>query len=114
MGNIQDYTHQIKEYLTERDWFKYNNPKDTTLAMMIETAEVLEHVQWRTPEEAREYVQKNKEAFGDEIADVFIYLLQICIASDIDLSEAFERKLEKVKKKYPAKDVFGEHKNKYG
>ena len=44
---------------------------------------------------------EKQEDLADELSDVLAYLLQIAHDFDIDMKEAFMRKLEKSAKKYP-------------
>ena len=50
----------------------------------------------------------------DEIADVFVYLLDLCDLFDIDLSDAVLEKMKHNERKYPAHKVRGKsHKYTY-
>lgn len=98
---------KIINFNTARDWDQFHKPKDLAISLALEAAEVLEHVQWKSDEQFAEYLNTNKEAFGDELADVFIYLLQLANKTDIDILEAAERKMEKNEKKYPVEKARG-------
>jgi NTP pyrophosphatase (non-canonical NTP hydrolase) len=41
---------------------------------------------------------------SDEVADVFIYLISLINCLNIDLTEIFQRKMEKNRKKYSKKE----------
>ena len=53
---------------------------------------------------------EKQEDLADELSDVLAYLLQIAHDFDIDMKEAFLRKLEKSTKKYPVEKARGSHK----
>ena len=67
-------------------------PQNLAISMSLEAAEVLEHFQWNGEIE-------DKEALGSELADVFLYLLQLAYISGIDLEEATLKKVELNKKR---------------
>ncbi|MES2224115.1 MAG: nucleotide pyrophosphohydrolase [Patescibacteria group bacterium] len=93
----------IHTYLKARGWDKLP-PADLAKALSIEASELLEHFQWGspTPEEVRMDKGKFLE-IQSEVADVFIYCLDIADRLGFDLEKATKEKLKKVNKKYPAK-----------
>lgn len=94
---------EIKKYLKERRWDKLA-PADLAKSIMIEGAELLEHFQWSNP--TPEEIKKDKEKFLEiqsEVADVFIYCLDMADRLGFDIEKAVSLKLAKVKAKYPAK-----------
>ncbi|MBF0478014.1 MAG: nucleotide pyrophosphohydrolase [Candidatus Omnitrophica bacterium] len=108
--NIAQLKEIIKKFVTERDWFQYHSPKNLSMSISIEAAELMEHFQWMTTEQSLE-VKSNKEKMEeikDEVADVGIYLLNFCNVLGIDFSNTVEKKLEKSAKKYPANLVKGQ------
>ncbi|NCS72063.1 MAG: nucleotide pyrophosphohydrolase [Candidatus Magasanikbacteria bacterium] len=115
MSDIPRLTKQIIDFCEERDWLKYMTPKDLAISLSIEAAEVLEHVQWKSTEEIQHALSNpnGKEAFADELADVFAYLLELAYVTDIDLATALEKKMEKNAIKYTVDGSRGKHTNKY-
>jgi dCTP diphosphatase len=109
-----DRLHKLAELLLqfrdERDWKQFHNAKDMALSLVLEAAEVLELHQWKNGEELDEHLGANKEHLGDELADVLGWVLLIAADRGIDIGEAFRRKLEKNKQKYPADLVRGSSK----
>ena len=99
---------EIKEYLEERGWDKTNTPPDVAKSIVIEAAELLELFQWGSI--SKEELLKDNEHFEEvkkELADVFIYCLDMTVVLDIDAEEIIREKLDMVKKKYPAEKVRG-------
>ena len=47
------------------------------------------------------------EAIEDELADIMLYLAQLCSKLNVDLDQAVQRKLLKNAAKYPADEVRG-------
>ena len=50
-----------------------------------------------------------RAAIGDELADVFFFLLRFAQMNGFDLVDCFERKMEKNAKKYPVDKVKGKN-----
>lgn len=105
--DIQNLTQHIRDFVHERDWEQFQNIKDLALSLSLEAAEVLEHFQWKNGPQVDEYVQSNKEELSDELADVFVYILEMCFYLDIDIIDAAYKKMEKNAKKYPVEKSKG-------
>ncbi len=80
---------------------------------MLEAAEVGEHFQWKNPEEINAYIKKNKDAIGQELADVLQYLFYLAYELHEILEKAFYQKLKKNEKRFPVKKIKGKHTNHY-
>ena len=101
---------KIQQFRDERDWKQFHNPKDLAVSISIEAAELLEHFQWRTPEQSDKKVHNDRDKIAEEMADVYIYLLELSDITGIDLIEATEKKIEKNAKKYPVEKSKGNSK----
>lgn len=100
---------QILAFRRERDWEQFHTPKDLAIALNLEASEVLEHFVWKSKEEMERYVKEKRVEIGDELADVLYWVLLLAHDMDIDLVEAFGRKMEKNEKKYPVSKAKGKH-----
>ena len=109
MNNIAALTEKIKKFRDERDWMQFHNHKDMALSLMLEAAEVLEHFQWKSPEEVNSYADKSKNQISQELADVAMYLFELADNLGIDLAEAIENKIEINARKYPVHKAKGKH-----
>ena len=81
-------------------------PDHVAKSISIEAAELLELFQWSNP--TVEEVKSNKEKLAElsgELADVFIYSLQMTLLLGLDADEIVEAKLKFADKKYPAELV---------
>jgi NTP pyrophosphatase (non-canonical NTP hydrolase) len=99
----------VKQFIDERDWQKYHNPKNLAISISIEAAELMELFQWLTMEESI-LLKDNKRKFEkikEEIADIIIYCISLGNVLDIDLSKAILDKIEKNKSKYPTSKYKG-------
>lgn len=110
MSELKKLTDKILVFIKERDWEGWQKPKDLAIALSLEAGEVLEHFLWKNETEVVEYVANNKEKISDELADVFIYLLELAHNTDINLVEAAEKKMKKNAIKYPIEKAKGSNK----
>ena len=109
MSEIKKLTEKIIEFRNERDWEQFHKPKDLAISLSLEASELLEHFQWKSNEEIEEYIKNNKEEIGDELGDVFNYLLIMAHDFGIDLADVAMKKIEKNKAKYPVEKAKGKH-----
>lgn len=102
---MKDIENEIRKYLKERNWDTLH-PSDIAKSICIESAELLEHFQWSdvTIEEVKQDTEKLEE-IKKELADVFIYALDMAVLLDLDTEKIIKEKLDLVKKKYPATAV---------
>ncbi|MEA3266704.1 MAG: nucleotide pyrophosphohydrolase [Candidatus Fermentibacteria bacterium] len=98
---------EIRKFNDERDWAKFHSPKNLATSVLIEAAELAEIFQWLTEEESRTLGHKAKIHAEEEIADVFIYLLNLADKLGIDPVEASHRKILQNGKKYPVNSSRG-------
>ena len=96
---------RLRDFAIARDWQPFHSPKNLAMALMVESAELLELFQWLTTEQSNTLTRDaaDKERVGDEIADVLLYLLQLADRTGVDVEEAVERKLRKNAEKHPPK-----------
>lgn len=89
----------VAEFVAERDWEQFHSPKNVSMALAVEAAELMEHFLWDSPEASR--AKGLDEAVREEIADIFLYLVSFANATGIDLSTAIRDKMRKNAEKYP-------------
>ena len=95
---MKEIIKKIIEFRDERGWAAYHNEKDLAISISLEANELLENFQWKTSEEA---VDESMQNIKEEMADVFIYLLQLADKLNIDLEEEAFEKMKKNALKYP-------------
>jgi dCTP diphosphatase len=110
MSDLQNLTKLITKFRDARDWKQFHNPKDMSLSLVLEATEVMEHFQWKNEGEVKKYVETNRDEIGEELADVFYWILLMSHDLNIDLKEALERKMIISNKKYPVEKAKGTHK----
>jgi NTP pyrophosphatase (non-canonical NTP hydrolase) len=99
----------VQRFVDERDWSQFHNPKDLSISLSIEAAELLEEFQWLTVEQVDEASRdpKARSRVASELADVLIYGLCLANALDLDLTTAVREKLAASERKYPAERFRG-------
>ncbi len=107
MNEIKQITEKIKKFRDERDWKQFHNHKDVALSLVLEATEVLEHFQWKKPEEVDTHAAACKDEIADELADVAIYLFELADNLGISLPKAIESKMKKNALKYPVEKAKG-------
>src|SRR6478672_8215260 len=101
---LSDIRDIIRRFVDERDWRQFHSPKNLSMSLAIEAAELMEHFQWIDIAESRQIAEDPKKlaAVRDEMADVLCYLLALANELQIDLSTAIRDKMVKNAAKYPA------------
>ena len=98
---------KLRSFAADRDWDQFHSPKNLSMALMVEVAELMEHFQWLTEAQSLDLATKSKDAVSEELADILLYLVRLSDKLDVDLPKAALRKLEKNAAKYPAEQVRG-------
>ena len=100
----------VCDFRDERDWRQFHSPKNLSMSIAIEAAELMEHFQWLTTEEATDLARSaasSRQAIVDELADVLIYCISLADILDCDIGQIVFDKLAKSGAKYPADKYYG-------
>jgi dCTP diphosphatase len=99
----------VTAFVVARDWQPFHSPKNLSMSIAIEAAELMERFQWLTVAEAQAAVEDSDEqaAVADELADILIYCLSLSNALDLDISSAVLGKLQTNETRYPADEFRG-------
>ena len=104
---LEDLIKTIEDFSKKRDWIKFHSPKNLSMALAVEAAELAEIFQWLTEEESKNDDPKRIDRVREEIGDIMIYLVELSDKLNIDpLTAAFD-KIKKNAKKYPISNVKG-------
>jgi dCTP diphosphatase len=101
--DLEKLSEEISTFTQERDWDQFHSIKNLSMALSVETSELLEIFQWMSEDQSNE-VKTNPEAMEkiqDEVADIFVYLLRVVNKTGIDLEVAVKNKMAKNALKYP-------------
>ncbi len=108
---VAELRELVAEFVAERDWSQFHSPKNVSMALAIEAAELMEHFQWLTTRASREIVQEPDRlaAVAEELADVVGYSLALANELGIDVASAIQAKMVKNAQKYPAEEYRGRY-----
>jgi dCTP diphosphatase len=103
LTTIDQLREVVRRFVDERDWKQFHSPKNLSMSLAIEAAELMEHFQWIDAAQSRRLGEEPAKIaeVRDEMADVLCYLLAIANELEIDLSEAMRDKMLKNAVKYP-------------
>jgi NTP pyrophosphatase (non-canonical NTP hydrolase) len=104
---MKNLIEAIRKFNLERDWEQFHSPKNLAMALSVEAAEIVEHLQWLSQEQSRNLEPEKLNQIKEEIADVMIFLINLADKLGIDPFEAAEEKLVKNAKKYPVEKAKG-------
>jgi NTP pyrophosphatase (non-canonical NTP hydrolase) len=103
--NISFFKEEVKKFVNGRSWVKYHTPKNLVQAIHCEAGELSQLLLFK--DYSKQNIEDDKELFddiSDEIADVFIYLISLINALDLDLTQIFINKMKKNIRKYTTKE----------
>ena len=98
MADLKALTGQ---FVAERAWAPYHNPKNLSMNIAREASELMEKFLWLTTQESVDELSLNRQEIEDELADVLFGVLSFANTAKIDLSQALNHKLQEVALKYP-------------
>ncbi len=104
---LDDLKNELRSFVRERDWEQFQTPKNLAMALAGEAGELVAEFQWLTAEQSASLEGDQLKAIGEEMADVFIYLVRLADTLDLDLLELASAKQIKNVEKYPAERVRG-------
>ncbi len=101
--NLSEIRKRLAQFAKARNWDQFHSPKNLSMALAAEAAELLEIFQWLTDEQSQKIVNDEREMaqIREEIADVFIYLVRLSDKLGVDIEKAVEEKIKLNEKKYP-------------
>jgi NTP pyrophosphatase (non-canonical NTP hydrolase) len=110
MDNITDITLYLRRFAKLRDWEQFHSPKNLSMALSIECAELMEHFQWLTEDASQHLDDSKKSAVAEEIVDVLLYAIRLADIMGVDIATAISQKTQKNEAKYPVDKVKGNSK----
>ncbi|HLP01032.1 MAG TPA: nucleotide pyrophosphohydrolase [Opitutaceae bacterium] len=100
---------EVLAFAQERDWEQFHSPKNLSMAIAAEAAELMEPLLWVTPEQSRAVMARpeKRAALQDELADIVVYCLEFANQTGIDLASAITAKMARNAQKYPVEKSRG-------
>ena len=108
---IADLRQLVADFVAQRDWRQFHAPKNLSMSLAIEAAELMEHFQWISAEQSRRIADDPARLaeVGDEFADVLCYALAMANELGLNLSTAVRGKIAKNERKYPVEQYRGRY-----
>ena len=91
---------KLLEFRKKRNWKQFHAPQNIVKSIVLEAAELLEIFQWKTTEKP---APKDIERIGEEMADIYNWLILLAHDLNINLEKEALKKIEQNNKKYPVK-----------
>ncbi len=107
--SVEDLKDDMRQFVAERDWRQFHSPKNLSMSIAIEAAELMEHFQWLTQPQSRQLDAASIEMVGEELADVLCYALAMANELELDIAKTVREKMEKNRSKYPAEQFRGRY-----
>jgi len=107
--SYSELAQRIDKFCKDRDWEKFHNPKNLSMALAVEASELMEIFQWLTHAESvkTSLSPEQLQAVKEETADVVIYAIRMSQMTGFDLLEAIGEKIPKNEIKYPVDKIKG-------
>ena len=101
----------VAAFVHERDWEQFHDPKNLSMAIATEAAELMEHFRWTRNDASRGMLAdpRTHDAVAEEVADILAFLLSFANAANIDVTSALKAKMSKNARKYPADEYHGRY-----
>ena len=103
---IQELKDLMKGFCDEREW-DYHNAKELAIDLNIEAGELLEQFRYLEGKEIDDAFKEKKDGICDELADVLMCVCRFAELYEIDLSDAYAKKIKESKAKYPVEKFKG-------
>src|SRR5687767_13899486 len=99
--SIAELTAQIQAFVDAREWRKYHNAKDLSVAISAEAGELMQHFVWQQDDQIEKRVTSRRDEIASEIADVGILLFELADNLGLKLGEVIEAKIANNNHRYP-------------
>ena len=106
---LQEIKERVLAFARERDWEQFHAPKNLSMAIAAEAAELMEHFLWQSPEQSSDDLDAEalRAKVEEELADIFIFALEFANVAGIDVAAAIEAKMRANAVKYPVEKSRG-------
>jgi dCTP diphosphatase len=106
---MQEIKDRVFAFAKERDWEQFHSPKNLSMAISAEAAELMEHFLWQSPEQSHSDLNAGKlrAKVEEELADIFIFAIEFANVTGIDVSAIIEAKMKRNAEKYPVDKAKG-------
>lgn len=106
-NDLEILRETVRQFAAERDWDQFHSPKNLSMALVVEVAELVEHFQWLTEKQSADLSPDKRIEVEAEMADILIYLIRLADKLNVNLVQAVECKIKDNESKYPSEKVRG-------
>jgi NTP pyrophosphatase (non-canonical NTP hydrolase) len=105
--SLEHLRGRLADFARRREWEPFHSPKNLSMALIAEAAELVEHFQWLSDAQSRELPADTLAEVRLELADILIYLVRTADQLGVDLIAAAEDKIALNERRYPEEKVRG-------
>ena len=107
--SLQVLKDQVKAFAVERDWEQFHTPKNLSMAIAAEAAELMEHFLWKGSGESAHVLDDpaKRAEIAEELADILIFSLEFANIAGLDVATIIEEKMRSNAVKYPVEKAKG-------
>ncbi len=98
---LEHLKQKMAAFVAEREWKQFHSPKNISMSIAVEAAELMEKFMWCDVQESRITCESSRLEVEQEVADILIGILAFANSANIDLAHAVELKLAEIAAKYP-------------
>jgi len=106
---VRELKALVARFVRARNWEQFHTPKNLSMGMAVEAAELMELFQWHDAEGSVALMTRPRarRAAAEELADVLIYCLAFANRTGLDVADAVRAKLTRNRRKYPVRKFRG-------
>jgi len=105
--SIAALTAQIQNFVDAREWRKFHNAKDLSVAIAAEAGELMQHFVWQQEDQIEQRVASRRDEIASEIADVGILLFELADNLGFKLGDVMSAKIANNDIRYPVEKSRG-------
>lgn len=105
--SLEQLRQRLAGFARERDWEQFHSPKNLSMALIAEAAELVEHFQWLSEEQSGNLPADKLEEVRLELADIQIFLIRLADQLGVDLVQAAQDKTDINETRFPVEKVKG-------
>ncbi len=108
--DLENLKKKIQNFNNERNWDQFHSVKNLVMALSVESSELLELFQWMKEEDSNHLMNHPEihEKAKNEVADIFLYLMQVSMKLNMDLESTVLSKMQLNAEKYPVEKAKGQ------
>ena len=109
VSDMQKLALAVREFCGERDWDQFHSSKELAIGLVTEASELLAEFRFLSLDQCQAAVESpgHRSLIGQELADVFFFLLRFSDRFGFDLEAELKKKMALNAEKYPIAEFRG-------